>query len=289
MKLLCLIMMFTFIVSPLIGQIGKEKNIAYISRTTPYFDAGRHVLDVYFPKDTAAKKSVFVFLHGGSWKSGKKDTYRLMARRMARRGFVSVLVNYRLSPTVKYDEMGEDCAKALQWIGQNIERYGGDSKKITLAGHSAGGHLAAYISIGPVFEKLNLANPINKTILIDAFGLDMVTYFKDYDNPYSRSLREVFTSDKEKWKAASPLYYIKPEIKIPFLVLTGEKTYETIIQSSENFYSQLRANHIPADYHTMHNKKHMSMILQFLFRRKPYDILTSFMAREFTASSTKFP
>jgi dipeptidyl aminopeptidase/acylaminoacyl peptidase len=277
MKLHVALVMFTCIASPLLGQVCSEKNVAYVDRSVSYFNTERHALDVYFPKDTATKKGVFVFLHGGSWSGGRKDTYKIFARRMAKRGFVSVLVNYRLSPSVKYDAMGEDCARALHWISQHIHRYGGDPDNITLAGHSAGGHLAAYISIGPVFERLEFQNPIRRTILIDAFGLDMVTYFQEYNNPYAQSLREVFTSDKTVWKAASPLYYVHPDINIPFLVLTGEKTFETIIQSSEKFCLQMKENGLAIDCHSVRRKKHMGMILQFFFRRKPYNTLVSFM------------
>src|SRR5438552_3604562 len=111
-------------------------------------DLERHKLDIYRPH---AKKPlpVLFLLHGGAWMIGGKDDYfgiygyGTIARCLAERGLVVVLPNYRLSPRVRHPEHIKDVARAFAWTAQNVAKHGGDPREIFVAGHSAGGHLAA--------------------------------------------------------------------------------------------------------------------------------------------------
>lgn len=256
------------------AQIRKKKDITYIEGSK----SERQQLDVYYPKDTKKKKDVFVFFHGGSWRSGKKDTYKFFGKRMARKGFVTVIANYTLAPKADYHMMADDASKAVRWVYNNIEEYGGDSTKITVSGHSAGGHLAALITVDDSFKKLGMKNPVYKTVLIDAFGLDMKTYFEKYDNDYSKNLLRVFTKNPEEWKAGSPIYSINSSVKTPFLVLKGSKTYPAIIESSQDFYDKLIASGGEAKIKTVKGKKHIGMMVQFFFSwNKTYDTMIDFI------------
>jgi len=256
------------------AQIHKKKDIPYIDDS----DSERQQLDVYYPKDTKKKKDVFVFFHGGSWRSGKKDTYKFLGKRMARKGFVTVIANYTLAPKANYHMMADDAARAVQWVYQNIDTYGGDSTKITVSGHSAGGHLAALITVDDSFKNIGMQNPIYKTILIDAFGLDMKTYFEKYTNDYSKNLMRVFTKNPEEWKAGSPIYSIDSSVKTPFLILKGSKTYPAIIESSQDFYDTLIASGGEAKIKTVKGKKHIAMIAQLFFGwSKTYDTIIDFI------------
>jgi acetyl esterase/lipase len=174
--------------------------------------------------------------------------------------------------------MAEDCARATYWVYKNISQYGGNPQNITLSGHSAGGHLAALIALDSTFKKLGSTNPIHKVALIDAFGLDMKTYFAEYNNDYARSLFKVFPSEQKSLEVASPQFYIKPGIKIPFLILTGSRTYPAIIKSSIAFDATIRECGGVSEYHVIPGKKHIGMISQLLFsKNKVYDILLDFM------------
>jgi acetyl esterase/lipase len=259
------------------SQVCKKKDVAYLDPSDSEFDREHHILDIYYPKDTTSKKSVFIFVHGGSWNSGKKNTYRFLGKNLTKRGIITVIVNYRLTD-VQYDKMGEDCARSVDWVYKNISKYGGDPEKITLGGHSAGGHLAALITLNSTFDKLQLKNSISKTVLIDAFGLNMHSYFNEYNNDYARSLFKVFTKDPEQWKLASPVYSVNSDVKTPFLVLTGSRTYPTIIKSSKEFCDKLKENGARTDCQVIDGKKHIGMISQLIFRKnKVYDILLDFM------------
>jgi arylformamidase len=107
-------------------------------------------LDIFLPSARVeAGVPVLVFIHGGAWKNGFKEWLGFMAPPLVALPAIFVSVNYRLVPRVKYPEPVMDCWSALAWVHRNIERYGGDPRRIFIGGHSAGGHIAALIAARP--------------------------------------------------------------------------------------------------------------------------------------------
>jgi arylformamidase len=91
---------------------------------------------------------VLVFIHGGYWRSLDKSDHSFIARAFNDRGVCVVLPNYALCPgppgqPVGIADIAQQMVRALEWTWRNIARHGGDPSRITVAGHSAGGHLAA--------------------------------------------------------------------------------------------------------------------------------------------------
>lgn len=107
----------------------------------------RQILDVYRPRTAPDRAPVFVFLYGGRWSSGTRLDYRALAGEMTRRGWVVIVPDYRLSPEVKFPGWVEDAAGAVKWTFDNVSQFGGDTTRIYVAGHSAGGHTAALLAL----------------------------------------------------------------------------------------------------------------------------------------------
>ncbi len=106
-----------------------------------YGNAGGEKLDV-FPTE-AKNAPVIVFIHGGYWRSLDKSDHSFVAPAFTKSGACVVVVNYDLCPTVTIPEITMQMVRALAWVYRNIAQYGGNPKRITVVGHSAGGHLAA--------------------------------------------------------------------------------------------------------------------------------------------------
>ena len=88
---------------------------------------------------------VLFFIHGGYWRSLDKSDHSFVAPALTEAGACVVVPNYALCPAVTIPDITLQMVKALAWTWRHIARYGGDPNRITVAGHSAGGHLAAML------------------------------------------------------------------------------------------------------------------------------------------------
>lgn len=114
----------------------------------------RQRLDVFVPTAPATHSApVLVFFYGGAWSSGDKDDYAFAAQAFAAQGFVTVLPDYRLHPTARFPDFLDDGAAAIAWVRDNIAAYGGDPRRIVLAGHSAGAYNAVMLGLDPQYLR----------------------------------------------------------------------------------------------------------------------------------------
>ena len=86
---------------------------------------------------------VLVFIHGGYWRALDKADHSFVAEAFTAAGACVVVPNYALCPAVTIPHITLQMAHALAWTWHHIGEWGGDRRRITVAGHSAGGHLAA--------------------------------------------------------------------------------------------------------------------------------------------------
>jgi len=120
----------------------------------PYGLGEGETLDVFRPraeaKEAVGKAPVLVFLHGGYWRSLDKSDHSFVAPEFTDAGACVVMPNYALCPgtdkhPVTVPHIALQMVKALVWTWRNIAQYGGDATRITVVGHSAGGHLAVMV------------------------------------------------------------------------------------------------------------------------------------------------
>lgn len=258
-------------------KVNKTKDITYMDKgflgNLPQKD-----LNIFSPKKTKELKPVIVFIHGGSWKSGKKEMYSFFGKRLARKGIVAVTIDYPLSPDYIITDMTMASAQSIKWVKENIEEYGGNPEQIYVSGHSAGGHLAALLSVkDEYFKELEIVNPIKGAILIDAAGLDMYTFLKEKNYPAGTSYLQTFTNDSEIWKQTSPIYYLDRNDP-SLMIMMGEKTLPGIISTTESFMIEYRKIVPQPNFYLQDRKRHAAMILQFInSNNKAYDWIESFI------------
>jgi arylformamidase len=124
-----------------------EADSAEAMRTLPreldlrYGGGPNEHLDI-FPAQTAGAPVLF-FIHGGYWRALDKRDSSFVAPPFTRAGACVVIPNYALAPAVTVPQITMQMVKALAWTWRNVARHGGDPSRITVAGHSAGGQLAA--------------------------------------------------------------------------------------------------------------------------------------------------
>lgn len=120
-----------------------------VYRITP---EGRRVkLDVYQPIDpTACPRPMIVALHGGGWRGGGRAEYGRDVARLAEKGFIVLVADYRLSRpgAPSWPDNLEDVREAVRWARRHADVLGGDPERIVALGASAGGHLSLLLGAG---------------------------------------------------------------------------------------------------------------------------------------------
>ena len=106
-----------------------------------YGPTRRETLDVFPAAEPGAP--VLVFIHGGYWRSLDKSDHSFVAPAFTCEGACVVIPNYDLCPAVTIPQIAMQMVHALAWTFRHAARFGGDPNRITVIGHSAGGHLAA--------------------------------------------------------------------------------------------------------------------------------------------------
>ncbi|MES2057119.1 MAG: alpha/beta hydrolase [Pseudomonadota bacterium] len=126
-----------------------DSNAQKVAAAVPYGAEPAQKLDVWAPKQRAdaTPLPVVIFYYGGGWVKGSRGEYGFAGRAFAAQGFIAVIPDYRLVPGVRFPVFVQDSALAVKWVRDNIARYGGDPKRITLSGHSAGAYNAAMLAL----------------------------------------------------------------------------------------------------------------------------------------------
>ncbi|HSE45161.1 MAG TPA: alpha/beta hydrolase [Gemmatimonadales bacterium] len=177
-------------------------------------------LDIY-PPQLGRHHPVVIFIHGGSYVGGDKSTeVGGKPKAFAGEGYVFVAINYRLSPAVKHPAHIQDVAKAIAWVYHNIGRYGGDSTRLFVLGHSSGASMAALIATNERYlnaEGLDLSS-LSGAILLDGTAYDVPRRFAN-DSVEAHRLLAVFGDDPAAWQEGSAIYHCEKDKGIPpFLI-----------------------------------------------------------------------
>ena len=117
-------------------HIGEPERIAY-------GPAEIERLDIYRSRRVPAP--IFVFIHGGAWRSGRSKDFAVPAEMLLRAGAHYVVPEFAWVQDVSGNLMvlADQVRRAVAWVHENIARFGGDPNRLYIGGQSSGGHLAA--------------------------------------------------------------------------------------------------------------------------------------------------
>lgn len=204
-----------------------------------------HTLDLYLPKTDAAKIPLVIFIHGGGWNSGTSKDWHPSFGNLLEHGFAVATINYRLTGEAIFPAQIYDCKAAVRWLRAHAADYRLDPDHIGVWGHSAGGHLAAFLGTtndNPKFEGDEGVKGVSSSVqaACDWSGpMDLGKTFADGAQAggilYKLDVGLVGGPDKatkENMAEASPITYVSAK-SAPFLIMEGDRDeYVPLEQSS---------------------------------------------------------
>ncbi len=222
-----------YIQTILILSLSAQDKIIYKTQLNiPYYDNNsissneyrneRCKLDIYYPENLG-NFSTIVWFHGGGLSGGN----RYIAEQLKNNKIAIVAVNYRLHPKVKFPKYIEDAAASIAWVFKNIEKYGGDPKKIFVSGHSAGGYLTSIIGLDKSYLQKHGVNANDICGLIPFSG-HTITHFTVRKEMGISGYQPIIDE-------SAPLYHIRNDCS-PLILITGDRNMEMLGRYEENAY-----------------------------------------------------
>lgn len=198
-----------------------------------YGDGPGETLDI-FPSAREVPKAgvpVLVFIHGGYWRSLDKADHSFIAPPFTHAGFCVVVVNYALCPgtpeaPVTIPHIMRQMEKALGWVWRHIGEHGGDARRITVAGHSAGGQLAAMLmtSVWPLLGQGLPDGLVRNALSISGVhDLDPIMYTPMYQSVLKLTEQQVLQY--------SPARLLEPPVGMLYCVVGADESPEFLRQN----------------------------------------------------------
>ncbi len=245
--------------------IVKHADITYAE-----VDGRRLLLDVYARDPRPARPGpVVVWVHGGGWRSGSKDSVN-RSLPILEHGYGLVSVGYRLSGEALFPAAIADVKAAVRWVRANAARYGFDGARVGAWGSSAGGHLAALLGTAHEVAEWDRLHEENAGVssrpdaVCNWFGPTDFLRMNDFpsridhdaaDSPESRFIGGPIQEHPAKVQRANPVSYITPDDP-PMLHMHGEQDQSVPYNQSELLHVALQAGSVDTTLYKVRNADH---------------------------------
>jgi len=246
-----------------------------------YGNAGGYPLhlDLYRPAKLDRPVPALLFIHGGAWKSGKRQDYHFYTASYAKKGYVVATASYRLSGQAPYPAAVQDCKCAVRWLRANANKYNIDPNQIAAVGGSAGGHLSMMLGYAddPALEGESGHRGVSSRIsaVVNIYGVyDMTTRIaKENDAVKSFLQDKSFEEAPELYRQSSPMVHLDKNDP-PTLILHGTLDETVPVAQSDRLAAHLKQLKIPHAYgrlegwpHTMDLAKPVNNYCQAMIDR----------------------
>lgn len=209
-----------------VGQLGRPIEVAYGADK-------RQSVDIWMPAGaTRTPTACLAFIHGGYWQALDKEDCSFLVAPFVAAGVAVAMIEYRLCPAVTMTEIVGDVRGALAALKSAAPDHGIDPARIVLAGHSAGGHLAAMMMTEPG--------------AIAYRGVVSISGLYDLEPIRLSFLNAALKMDAAEAKTLSPV--LKPPLhKCPLVLTVGGDEPEEYQRQQTDFADTWRAHGVAAE------------------------------------------
>jgi acetyl esterase/lipase len=245
-------------------------------------------LDLHLPPGKP-RAPLIVWVHGGAWRSGSKNSMPL--GKLVAEGYAVASVDYRLSTEAKFPAQIHDLKAAIRFLRGHGQEWKLPTKKILVAGDSAGGHLAALVGVSNGNAELegdvgdDRAQSSNVQGIISFYGAANLTTILNQSTPHGLSVRvpalelllgDLPTNAPALARLASPVFHVKKNAP-PLLLLHGDQDPQMPVNQALELAGAYQKAGAPVRLEIVHGAAHggaifydeerMSIVRKFLKRR----------------------
>src|SRR5438128_6511449 len=263
-------------------------NVTYL--TASNYDAK---LDLYVTRTPDKPLPTLIWIHGGGWTGGTKESYAGIPAYLAM-GMNVVNVEYRLARVAQAPAAVEDCRCALRWVIQHAKEYGVDVNKIVVSGDSAGGHLALTTGMLPASAGLDRECPgpdnLKVAAIVNWYGISDVSELLDGPNMKAYAVQWLGSaSDREQIaRRVSPLTYVRAGLP-PVLTIHGDADPTVPYTQSVRLHKALTDAGVANELMTIPGGKHGFDCCTLAQRTSAYAKIREFLTRQRVLDAQKPP
>ena len=263
-------------------------NITYL--TASNYDAK---LDLYVTRTPDKPLPTLIWIHGGGWTGGTKESYAGIPAYLAM-GMNVVNVEYRLARVAQAPAAVEDCRCALRWVIQHAKEYGIDVNRLVVSGGSAGGHLALTTGMVPASAGLDRQCPgpdnLKVAAIVNWYGISDVNELLDGPNmkPYAVTWLGSATDRDQIAKRVSPLSYVRAGLP-PVITIHGDADPTVPYTQSVRLHKALSDAGVANELMTMPGGKHGFDCCTAAQRTNAYVKIREFLARHHVLDASGTP
>lgn len=212
-----------------------------------YGASDRQKLDHFSTGQTAAP--AVAYFHGGYWQRGEKAMYSFLAQPFVKQGVDVLVVGYDLCPAVSITTISEQAREAVSWIWRNATELGIARDRLTVMGHSAGGHITAMV-MGTDWTRRGDDLPLD---LVHA-GIP-ISPLNELEPLRFTSINEGPQMDAAEAEAESPMNH-PPLTDAPQLVVCGERETEEFHRQADIYVEAFATAARPIERYTVPASDH---------------------------------
>jgi acetyl esterase/lipase len=247
--------------SPLAWAVRFENEYRIVPNVT-YLTASNYdaKLDLYVTRTPDKPRPTLIWIHGGGWTGGTKESFAGIPAYLAL-GMNVVNVEYRLARVAPAPAAVEDCRCALRWVIQHAKDYGIDVNRLVVSGGSAGGHLALTTGMLPASAGLDRQCPgpdnLKVAAVVNWYGISDVNDLLDGPNMklYAVTWLGSAPDRDEIAKRVSPLSYVRAGLP-PILTIHGDADPTVPYMQSVRLHKALADAGVPNELMTIPGGKH---------------------------------
>jgi arylformamidase len=229
-------------------------------------------LDLFLPPEPR-RAPIHVFIHGGYWHLLDKSDFSFVAQGLRPAGAVVAVINYALVPTVDMDELVRQCRASIAWLHRHAASFGGDPDRISVSGHSAGGHLVAML-MATDWPAFGAPAEVVKT----GCGISGLYDLEPIRLSY---LNEVLQLTPTVARRNSPVHLVPPR-QAPLLLAVGGLEGPEYDRQTEALAAEWRTRGVPCDVGRLAGHHHFSVVAEL---ENPKSELSRAILRQIGAGS----